>query len=173
VPPAYAGKPLVLRAFPFRIEVLYLDQVITVHPRCFGREQDIFEPLHYLSLLEQRPGAFDYAAPMRRWRERWPAVYETLLDRLRAQWPEGRGVREFMQVLQLHREYEDDVIQQAVQQALELGCAHFDGVQLCLRQLLQPETVPLPLDLSGLPQLVGVGEQPIDLRCYDHLLEGE
>jgi len=172
VPPAYAGKPLVLRAFPFRIEVLYLDQVIAVHPRCFGREQDIFEPLHYLSLLEQRPGAFDYATPMRRWRERWPAVYETLLDRLRAQWPEGRGVREFMRVLQLHREYEADVIQQAVQQALELGCAHFDGVQLCLRQLLQPESVPLPLDLSGLPQLVGVGEQPIDLRCYDHLLIG-
>jgi len=71
VPPAYAGRPLVLRAFPFRIEVLCLDQVIAAHPRCFGREQDIFDPLYYLPLLEQRPGAFDYAAPMRRWRERW------------------------------------------------------------------------------------------------------
>ena len=32
--------------------------VLASHPRCYGKNQDIFNPLHYLPLLEQRPGAF-------------------------------------------------------------------------------------------------------------------
>ena len=39
---------------------------VAEHSRCLGREQDILDPLHYLGLLEQRPGAFEYAIPMRR-----------------------------------------------------------------------------------------------------------
>lgn len=55
---AYAQKQLVLRAYPFQIEILAKDEVIATHRRCFGREQDILEPLHYLDILVQRPGAF-------------------------------------------------------------------------------------------------------------------
>ena len=29
------------------------------------------EPLHYLCLLEQRPGAFDYARPLKKWQAGW------------------------------------------------------------------------------------------------------
>ena len=65
VPAEYVGKQLVLRAYPFRVEILSLTEVIAEHPRCFGREQDILDPLHYLGLLEQRPGAFEHALPMR------------------------------------------------------------------------------------------------------------
>jgi len=54
--------------------------------------------------------------------------------------------------------------------ALELGAAHQDGVQLCLRQLLEPDPMPEPLDLSDYPKLMNVGEQPVDLRQYERLL---
>ena len=172
VPPEYAGRQLVLRAFPFRIEVLYLDQVIATHPRCLGREQDVYEPLHYLDILAQRPGAFEYAAPLREWRRRWPAIYETLLEDLRAKWPEGRGVREFIRILRLHQEHPAEAVEAAVRQALQLGCGHLDGVRLCLRQLLHPEAVPDPLDLQAFPELVGVGEAAVDLSCYEQLLAG-
>jgi len=172
IPPAYAGRSLVLRAFAFRIEVLYLDQVIAAHPRCCEREQDIFDPLHYLSLLEQRPGAFEHAKPIRRWREQWPAAYETLLAELRQKWPEGRGVREFVHVLQLHQEYPAQAIEQAVCQALAIGCTHYDGVRLCLRHILEPEGVPAPLDIQAFPRLAEIGQQAIDLHVYDQLLNG-
>jgi len=172
VPPDYADRQLVLRAFPFRIEVLYLDQVIAAHPRCFGREQDVYDPLHYLDILEQRPGAFDYAAPIRRWRQHWPAIYEQLLEELQAKWPEGRGVREFIRILQLHREHNPDLVEQAVRQALQVGGVHLDGVTLCLRQILHPEQVPAPLDLQEFPQLVDVGRQPVELDRYNQLLAG-
>src|SRR5690606_33297259 len=70
-----------------------------------AREEDVFDPLHYLSLLAQRPGAFAYAKPMRQWRQSWPPVYDELLAHLQTHWPDGRGVREFIAILQLHHHY--------------------------------------------------------------------
>jgi len=83
VPAEDAYHNLVLKAYPFRIGILYMNDVIASHPRCYGKKQDILDPLHYLPLVEQRPGAFDHAKPIRRWRESWPPAYEQLLARLR------------------------------------------------------------------------------------------
>jgi len=172
VPTDKARRNLVLKAYPFRIDILDPQEVIASHPRCYGHKQDVLDPLHYLPLLEERPGAFDYAKPIRRWREKWPAVYETLLSRLREQWPEGRGVREFIRVLNLHREHPAELVQQAVEQAIAYGSVHADGVELCLHQLTESDTVVLSLDLSDHPELVAVGAESPDVACYDRLLEG-
>lgn len=172
VPTKYAGRALVLRAFAFRVEVLFMDQVIAEHPRCFRREQDVLDPLHYLALLEQRPGAFDHTKPIRRWRAQWSSAYETLLEQLRQKWPEGRGVREFVRILRLHEEHPDWAVEKAVRQAVEIGCTHHDGVQLCLRQILEPESMSQSLDMLAYPQLAAIGQQPLDLTLYDSLLNG-
>jgi hypothetical protein len=100
---------------------------------------------------------------MRRWRKEWPAVYETLLDELRVRWPDGRGVREFLSILKLHRDHPPQQVKQAIQAALDLGAVHFDGVQLCLRQQEMPSSPVATLNLSAHPQLQGIGEQPINL----------
>ena len=172
VPTAYAGRPLLLRAFPFRVEILSMDKIVATHDRCFGKKQDVLEPLHYLSLLEQRPGAFDHAKPIRQWRESWPPIYEKLLADLRQKWPDGRGVREFVRILKLQRQHPAAVVERAVNQAAELGCMHHDGVVLCLNQLLRPEVIPTSLDLASSPQLARVGQQPLDLKRYNQLLTG-
>jgi hypothetical protein len=31
------------------------------YPRCWDREKVFFEPVHYLALLERKPGGFDHA----------------------------------------------------------------------------------------------------------------
>ena len=170
VPTAYARRQLVLRAYAFRVEVLSGAEVIATHPRGLGREEDILDPLHYLDLLRERPGAFEHAIPIRRWRAEWPPVYETLLAALRERWPEGRGVREFIDILALHRDYPAARVEAAVREALALGAAHLDGVRLCLRQQEQPATLPASLTLEAHPQLQGLGEQPLDLAQYDRLL---
>lgn len=174
VPVDQAAPKLVAKVYPFRVEVFRPGdkEPIACHVRCYGRKQDIFDPLHYLPLLEQRPGAFNHAKPLRRWREGWPPTYERLLERLQAEWPDGRGIREFIRVLSLHRNYPAELIEQAVSQALAYHCAHADGVELCLRQLLHPEPAFSSLDLRDHPRLVAVGSQAIDLTRYDQLLEG-
>jgi hypothetical protein len=80
-------------------------------------------------------------------------------------------VREFVRILKLHHDYPAEVVGQAIGQALEYGCAHADGVQPCLRQLMHPGSSVAPMDLTRWPQLVGVGTQVPDLHGYDQLLK--
>jgi hypothetical protein len=168
VPADRAEANLVVRAYAFGVDILYLDKVIASHPRCYGKNQDIYDPLHYLPLLEQRPGAFQHAKPLRRWRATWPPVYERLLARLQS---EGDGIREFVRILKLHQEYPSRLVEDAVAQALEYGCPHLDGVRLCLRQIMHPDMAMPTLDLTQHPQLGIVIELP-DLRRYEQLLAG-
>ncbi|MCJ7815846.1 MAG: IS21 family transposase [Xanthomonadales bacterium] len=170
VPAEYVGRQLVLRAYPFRVEILSLDKVIAKHERCFEREKDILDPLHYLGLLSQRPGAFEHAIPVRRWRKVWPAVYETLLETLQERWPDGRGLREFIAILKLHREHPAQEVEQAIRACLKYGTPHLDSIRLRLRCERDPELVVSPLDLAGRHQLQGIGEQPVRLGQYDRLL---
>jgi transposase len=172
VPADRAAPHLVLRAYPFHIDVLHDDVLLARHPRCYEREQDVLDPLHYLPLLLQRPGAFDHAKPIRQWQRAWPLAYKRLLLRLRQQWPEGRGVQEFVRILQLHTEHPAALIEQAIEQALSIGCIHADGVQLCLHHLLHPERPSPALDLSDHPHLGAIGAQPINLYQYEQLLTG-
>jgi hypothetical protein len=108
---------------------------------------------------------------MRRWRKQWPACYEQLLAELRQRKPDGQGVREFLEILQLHQAYPQQQIEQAVKQALDCGAAHLDGVQLCLRQLLTPKPAIRSRHLEVRPELNGIGRQPVDLEQYNQLLE--
>jgi len=170
IPVNQRNSQLVLQAYPFRVRILSDREVIAEHPRCLGREQDVIEPLHYLDLLVQRPGAFEHAIPVRRWRKNWPKDYDTLLEALQERFPQGRGVCEFVSILKLHQDYPAKQVEQAVHQAILLGAPHLDGVKMCLSLLLEEEVVTSSLDLSDHPHLAHFGSQPLDLHQYDLLL---
>ena len=171
VPVERARREVIVKAYPFYVELWHQTQLLARHPRCYGREQDIFDPLHYLPLLEQRPGAFEYAKPLRRWREGWPESYRRMLQLLREKWPEGRGVQEFVRILQLHQHYPVPRLEAAIEQALAYGCVHLDGVRHCLEQGATHEQSKPSLELADRPQLQAIGSQPVDLRRYEQLLE--
>ncbi len=171
VPTQHARQQLTLKAYPFEVQILFEGTLLARHERCYGREQDVFDPLHYLWLLEQRPGALEYARPLRQWRSDWPESYHRLLHHLRQTWPDGRGVKEFVRILRLHESAEAQLVQQAIEQALTYGCPHLDGVTLCLEQLQAPTPPTSPLDLTTKPHLAQVGTQAVDLTCYEQLIE--
>jgi len=170
VPYAYRSSQLVLCAFAFRIEIQHMDKVIAVHPRNFLKHQDILDPTHYLPLLYERPGAFEHAKPIRKWRQEWPESYELLLQALQKNKPEGTGVREFVGVLKMHLEYPPDLVEKAVELAVGYGACHMDGVQLCLRSLVNPQKPESTLDLGFNPDLNQIGQQPVNLGQYDQLV---
>jgi transposase len=172
VPVEAAYRQLVLKAYPFQIEILHQDRVVARHRRSYGHKDEVCDPLHYLPLLEQRPGAFEHAKPLRQWRTQWPPVYEQLLAHLRAHQPEGEAIPEFVRVLGLQREYPVALMEQALTAALAHGGVHLEGIRLRLRQLDQTETPTAPLDLSTRPQLAALGQAPVNLRQYEALLEG-
>jgi transposase len=174
--PTDKGEPsMVVKLYPFQVEIYALggSDPVAVHERCYKKGQEIINPLHYLPLIRQRPGALYHAKPVRQWREQWPAVYEHLLAQLQQKWPDGRGVREFVQILYLHRDHTAESMAAAIEAVLTHNCAHLDGVQLWLRQLQQPDPVFASLDLAEKPRLAGIGEQPLQLALYDSLVGGD
>ncbi len=175
VPTDKGESILVAKLYPFRVEIYATgaDEPMAVHERCYDRHQEIINPLHYLPLMRQRPGALHHAKPMRRWREKWAAVYEQLLTHLQQKWPDGRGVREFVQILYLHRQYSSNEMEAAIEAALTHHCAHLDGVQLWLTQLSRPDPTFATIDLAQKPQLHGIGEQPLQVGMYDSLVGGD
>jgi transposase len=179
VPVETARPALVLKAYPFRVDILASyspgisqdavaagagtdpsrsrgagdgsGKILASHPRCYGSEQDIFDPLHYLGLLEQRPGAFEYARPLAAWRREWPPVYHRAKELLVQKWPDGRGFKEFIQILKLHQNHSSQAVEAALLQTLEWGCLHYDGVLQALQLQLQPMA-----SASGLGRIVNL-----------------
>src|SRR3954451_25475373 len=64
VPTAYGHRPVLVKGYVAEVVIACGAAIIARHPRCYGREEFIFDPLHYLALLEQKIGALDQAAPL-------------------------------------------------------------------------------------------------------------
>ncbi len=175
VPTDKGQANMVVKMYPFRVEIYTPGdkEPVAVHERCYDRKQEIINPLHYLPLIRQRPGALHHAKPIRQWRAQWPPVYEQLLAHLQQKWPDGRGVREFVQILYWHREHDASVMEAAITAALAYHCAHADGVQLWLTQLKRQEPSFSTINLAHKPHLEGVGEQPLKPALYDSLVGGD
>ena len=170
VPADKACKQLTLRAYPFRIELWQGQEKLAEHIRCYEREQDIFDPLHYLTLLAQRPGAFEHAAPLRQWRDQWPPLYEALLTHLRSQMSEVLAVREFIAILQLHQTHTAEQVATAIEQALDSNIGHLAGITFCLNRLCDQTPQVVPLDVTDQPSFAAIGTPPVPGTHYNQLL---
>jgi hypothetical protein len=126
-------------------------------------------------LLHQRPGAFEHALPIRRWRPSWPAVYEQYLAQLRLRLEEPEAVRRFVRVLQLHEDFPATDIALALTRALEMNCFHPDGIHNLLLVQHDPSPQVDRLDLSAWSNALGVQPQVSvpSLEQYNQLLAQE
>lgn len=84
------------------------------------KEQVCFEPLHYLALLETKPGALDYARPLAGWT--LPECFALLRRRLEAE-REGDGTPEYIRVLRLLEQHPLPTLRAAVEAALPPGAS--------------------------------------------------
>jgi transposase len=169
VPIEHAHEPLLLRAFVDRIEVTSGREVVAVHPRCWERERDILDPLHFLALLARRPRAFAQAKAIRQWRQTWPAAFERYWAALQARLPEAEQTRTFIQVLQLCATYTEETVALALEAALVHHCYSYDGVRELLRRQMEPAPPP-PVNLANRPDLNQVQVHMPDLAQFNRLL---
>ena len=61
------GRPVEVRAYADRIELRQDGRLVGEHQRCFGRDQTIFDPWHYVPVLARKPGALRNGAPFKDW----------------------------------------------------------------------------------------------------------
>jgi len=96
------------------------------HPRSYEREDMIFDPLHYLALLEHKPNALDQAAPLAGWN--LPQGFAQLRRLMEAR-PGKKGKREYVQMLRLLETFPLPEVARAIDDALRLGAISFDAVK--------------------------------------------
>ena len=67
VPVAYGHRDVMVRGYVDQVVISCGSEVITTHPRSYERDDFVYDPIHYLPLLEQKIGALDQAAPLQDW----------------------------------------------------------------------------------------------------------
>ena len=91
---AAVGRPVEIRAYAERIELRQDGRVVGEHRRCFGRDQTIYDPWHYVPVLARKPGALRNGAPFKDWL--LPGAVERVRRRLAAA---GDGDRQMVDIL--------------------------------------------------------------------------
>jgi transposase len=61
------GRPVEIRAYADRIELRQDGKLVGSHERCFGRDQTVYDPWHYVPVLARKPGALRNGAPFKDW----------------------------------------------------------------------------------------------------------
>ena len=167
VPVAYGYRDVLVRGYVDQVVISCGAEVIARHPRSYEKDDFVFDPIHYLPLLEQKTAALDQAAPLQGWE--LPEEYRTLRRLLEARMGR-RGKWEFVQVLRLLGNFSHQEVHHAVKDALRLGALSFDAVKHLL--LCRLEGKPPRLDLDLYPYLPRVTVKTTSATDYMALLSG-
>jgi transposase len=116
VPRAHAFCVVTVKGYIDHIEVVAAGQVVARHDRCYGRDEQVLDPLHYLAALGRRPAALDHAPVLRGWQ--LPAVFAVLRQTLERQHGPRAGCRQYVRVLQLLGDHPSERVQAAVEGCL-------------------------------------------------------
>ena len=167
VPTAYGFQDVMVKGFVAEVVILCRGEAIARHPRSYGQGVFVFDPLHYLALIETKPNALDQAAPLQGWD--LPEAFQHLRHLLEARMG-NRGKREFIQVLRLMEAAPKEIVASAVTDAIQLGAIGFDAVKQMV--LARIERRPARLDLAAYPYLPQTSVKTTSATDYAVLMDG-
>jgi transposase len=167
VPVAYAHHEVQVRGYVDAVVIGCGTEIIARHRRSYDRADMVFDPMHFLPLLEQKIGALDQAAPLQGWE--LPGEFATLRRLLEARMGK-QGKREYVQVLRLLETFEISHVHGAVRQALDLGAIGYDAVKHLV--LCRIERRPPRLDLDVYPYLPRARVETTKPASYMSLMSG-
>jgi hypothetical protein len=148
VPTEYGHRQVLVKAYVHRIVIVSGCYVIAEHKRSYEREATIYDPLHYLALLELKSRAPDQAAPLSGWQ--LPEGFAHLRRLLEARLKK-HAAREYIQVLRLLEIFPLAEVTASVEHALMLNTISFDAVRHLV--LCRIEQRPPRLDMANWPHL--------------------
>jgi transposase len=155
------GRPVEVHAYADRIRVRQDGGVIADHQRCFGRDQTLYDPWHYVPVLARKPGAMRNGAPFKDWV--LPGALGRVRQKLRSV-PDGN--RQMVTILSAVLTDGIPAVEAACTEALEAGLCSSDVVLNALSRQRQPAALPL----IPVPAVLVLHQQPVaDCARYDTL----
>jgi hypothetical protein len=165
VPVQYAHRKLLVVATVEEVRLVYEDRLVAKHARSWDREKIFFEPIHYLALLERKPGGIDYARPLENWQ--LPDSFALLRRRLEAA-DTQYGTRSYIRVLRLLEKFTLAQLAAAVEYALDIDVIDADSIRTIIEHRSDQPVELFPLD--GRPHLAHVRVEMTDVSSYQALL---
>ena len=158
-----AGRTVDIEARADRVGFRLDGELVGDHGRGFGRGGTIYDPLHYLPVLERKPGALRNGAPFRNWK--LPEPVEKVRARLAGF---GDGGRQIVDILCAVRREGMEEVASACAEALASGAVSADVVP----DILSRRRDPGPPPEIGTPEGLRLALEPeADCARYDLLLE--
>ena len=167
VPTSFGHREVIVRGYVHEVVIACGTEIIARHPRSYEREDFVFDPLHYLALIEQKINALDQAAPLADWK--LPEEFATLRRLLEVRMGK-KGKREFVQVLRLMETFRIEDVTAAVGDAIARGAIGFDAIKHLV--LCRIERRPPRLNMTVYPYLPKVTVATTSARAYMDLLVG-
>jgi hypothetical protein len=112
VPAQWANTVVSVRVTANQVRMVAQGKIIAEHSRCFGRDQLVCDPWHYLPVLEKKPGALRHGAPFQNWD--LPVSIQVVKDRILKQ---AKGDQAFVDLLLMARNLGDSGLE-----TLEVAC---------------------------------------------------
>ncbi|MDB4778240.1 IS21 family transposase [bacterium] len=165
VPTKYAHRKVTVVGTVDEVRFVFGDSLIARHQRCWDKEQFFYQPVHYLSLLERKPGGFDFAKPIEQWQ--LPECFGVLRRRLEASDPK-HGTRDYIRVLRLLERHPRSQLTDAIGYALDIDVVDPDSIRVILEHRSEKPTELFSLD--GRPQLKPFNVETTDVSAYAALL---
>ena len=169
VPVRFGHQEVWIRGYVGEVVIGCRGEIIARHPRSYEREDVIFDPVHYLPLIEQKINALDQAAPLQGWE--LPEAFASLRRLMEARLNRHggkHGLREYVQVLRLLESFALADLHGAIKQALDMGAIGFDAVKHLL--LCRVERRVPRLDMAIYPYLPRARVETTSARSYMRLL---
>jgi transposase len=165
VPVRYGHRPVVVKGYVDRVEVFFKDEKIASHKRLWSKENISFDPVHYLALLERKPGALEHGLPLADWH--LPECFGVLKRRLETE-QQGEGTREYIKVLRLLEKHTLGAVTRAIEKGLSVNGLSRDVIAQFL--FPQQDWGQTTFCLEGREHLRHVKVAKTDLTRYGDLL---
>ena len=168
VPTSLGRQKILVKGFVDRVEIFFENKRIASHQRCYGAEEIVFNPIHYLKLLERKIGAFEQAAPLKNWK--LPPIFQKTLEILCLKNPK-EGRRSYVRILQFLENDSVEDLSEALKVAISLNVINSESA---IKHLLRRhvEGRPANLSLADHPKIPYIQLPPPDCSIYNQLLAG-
>jgi len=164
VPPAFAGKTLLLKVYPDRLAFYHQDQLIAEHVRSYDRHRDFEKPEHVAELLAQRR-----QARAQQLHSRFLALDPCAAEYYRRLAEKRGNPRHHVQkIVALSEIYGVEKVQRALQDAWAYQAFSCEYIANLLEQRERPATQPGALHLTRQQDLLDLDLPAPDLSLYEN-----
>jgi transposase len=164
VPAEYVGRTVLIKGYAGEIVVSYGGREIARHKRLFAKKKQVFNPYHYLGLLQKKPRALNDGLPFKDWK--LPEVFLHYRKLLNEKYEDGD--RYFAKTLILLRDWSISEVVEAINKAVELGVLG-DSYLLTLLRQKKDGITDMPV-ISIKVELSRYSAQQKPLSYYDDML---